>query len=271
MGFIDRMLADLIGKNTGLDRRTARRLVRGKGSSLLMMGGAAALGAVIADGVQRNAAQTAATGGPHPGVPPGTPPPGTPQGTLPATPGPSPSAAPPTLPPLPTTPQPATPQPMAPQPMAPQPAAPQAASLQPSIPPADAGPPISDPDGDVDLAPDTAYPIVRAMVAAALADGELGDTERQAIHEHLADSGLSPEQTAQIHRDLVLPPSVTMLAAASDDPAVQAAMYRCAGAVVLADGAVADAERRWLDQLATALGFDDTRRAALEREIFDPG
>jgi uncharacterized membrane protein YebE (DUF533 family) len=62
----------------------------------------------------------------------------------------------------------------------------------------------------------TLYNVVRTMVAAALADGELAVSERDLIEEHLAapsdDGGLLPEQVAQIRRDLVVPPPAAELA-----------------------------------------------------------
>ncbi|MEM8930461.1 MAG: DUF533 domain-containing protein [Acidobacteriota bacterium] len=115
-----------------------------------------------------------------------------------------------------------------------------------------------------------AYAITRAMVAAALADGHLDDRERTLVDGRLDDSGLTEEQIAQIRRDLVLPPQADTLAEMVDDDEARAAVYRFAGLVVLAADGVSELERAWLDRLASALGFDDTRREALETELFEP-
>lgn len=253
MGLIDRMLADMVGKSTGLNPRMVRKLIRGKGSSLLMMGGAAALGAALADQKRSAAAQ-----GPT-APPPSTPPPSTPRaGAVPPPPS--------TLPPV---------------PMGASPAPSASAPAVPPIPapPAHAGPaPTADGDDASDLPPAATLPIVRAMVAAALADGSLGDAERDAIHRHLASGDLTGEQVGVVHRELVIPASPSSLAAAADDAAsetgleaqgLREAMFRLAGAVILADGDVADAERAWLASLADALGFDAEHRLRLEAEIFD--
>jgi len=109
---------------------------------------------------------------------------------------------------------------------------------------------------------------VLEQMSAALADGELEEREKSLIHDHLGEAGLSPEQVKQVQRDLVLPPSTSELAKHTDDPAHREAMYRFAGLVVLADDAVSDLERSWLDRLAKAFGFSGERKAELEAEIF---
>jgi len=48
-----------------------------------------------------------------------------------------------------------------------------------------------------------AYSVVRTMVAAALADGDLAPAEKAMIQDHVADSGLADDQVQQIRRDLL--------------------------------------------------------------------
>ncbi len=106
------------------------------------------------------------------------------------------------------------------------------------------------------------------MVAAALADGRMAPEERAMIEKHLGESGLSEEQTSQIHRDLALPPSIDELAALAGDPEAGEVLYRFGALVVLADQETSDLERAWLERLARAFEFGDDRRAALETELF---
>jgi uncharacterized membrane protein YebE (DUF533 family) len=105
------------------------------------------------------------------------------------------------------------------------------------------------------------------MVAAALADGRMAIEERQAIQRHLSDSPLSSEQTSQIHRDMVLPPTPAELAAMLSSAEEVEVVYRFAALVARADSRVAELERTWLDQLASALDIDPARRQELEEEI----
>ena len=112
------------------------------------------------------------------------------------------------------------------------------------------------------------YAVVRTMVAAALADGHLAPEEKAIIHQHLGESGLSEAQTAQVHQDLVLPPSPAELAAMAGDAEAREALYRFGALVVLADQQATDLERGWLERLAEAFELDADRRAALEAEIF---
>lgn len=239
MGFLDRMISDLIQDNTGIN---ARRLVRKiGGGKILAMGGAAIAASVLAEKhgmFGRGGAGATA----QPAAPPASP-------AAPPPPIPGAAAAPPP-PPIPAGPTAAAP----PPPPVPGPAAETTA-------PADEA--ASD-----DLPLETTYAIVRTMVAAALADGNLAPEEKAIIQKHLGESGFSEAQTRQIHQDLVLPPSLDELAALAPAAEAREALYRFAALVVLADQQVSDLERRWLDRLAGTFGFSDDRKAALEAEIF---
>jgi uncharacterized membrane protein YebE (DUF533 family) len=118
-----------------------------------------------------------------------------------------------------------------------------------------------------DPPPEVSYAIVRTMVGAALADGNLAPEEKEMIHKHLAESNLDASQARQIHQDLVLPPSPSELATDAVDPTVRETAYRFAALVVLADQEVSELERRWLDRLADAFQLGE-RKAVLEAEIF---
>ncbi len=253
MGLFDRMLTDLVVSSTGLNARATRGMVRRIGTrNLLMMGAAAALGGL--------AVSKAGTPPPPPGSAPLPPLPGAPRTasrtqplpqssqssqsggakTAPAPParvaGAEPPRPLPALPPLPPL------------------RAPAAGKAEPA-----------DPD---ELPPEALFPAVRTMVAAALADGELGAEERRLILARLDESDLPEAQVHQVHQDLVVPPAPAELAGMVSDPGARETLYRAAALVVLADRQVSDRERTWLESLAEAFGFDPDTRRRLEDELF---
>ena len=238
MGFLDRMISNLIQDNTGIN---ARRMVRKiGGGKLLALGGAALAAGIFAEKkgmFGQGAGQQAAP--PLPAGAPAAPPPPLPEGTQPGA-----AAAAPPPPPIP-------------------------GAAPPPPPPIPGAAPAAADDAD-ELPQEVTYAIVRTMVAAALADGHMGREEKAMIHKHLGESGLSEEQTRQIHQDLVLPPSPADLAALAPAAEAREILYRFGALVVLADQEVSDLERRWLERLATAFELGDEQKAALEAEIFAP-
>lgn len=112
------------------------------------------------------------------------------------------------------------------------------------------------------------FAIVRTMVSAALADGEMHAEEKTLIEKRLEEGELSSEQTRQVHRDLVIPPTPEELGRTVSSTEDRELLFRFAALVVLAGGEVSTRERAWLERLAAALFLDASRRAALEEEIF---
>ncbi len=229
MGFLDRMVSDMIGESVGFNPRHVRRLTRIVGGKNLLTLGA---GAALAGGVAAALGQQGAGQSPPP--PPGA-------GAVPPPP-PVPGAVPPPLPPIPQAAPPPPPPPL------------------PAVP--------AEEDSE-ELPREATYVLVRTMVAAALADGHLAPEERQVILERLAEAGLSEEQTRQIHQDLVLPPSPAEIASLAPAGEGREVLYRFAALIVLADARVADLERGWLGRLAEALELEAERVTALEAEIFE--
>lgn len=245
MGFLDRMVSDLIYKNTGFK---ARRLVRKVGGGKLLLAGA---GAVIAAALsEQQGAQTQ-----QPPSSPGAAPP------------PPPGSAPSSLPPLPTAAAAPPPPPLPMEPAAPATAAPFPADA--AMPPADSAmPPADTVEQDEDPPPEDAYAIIRTLVAAAMADGRLSGDEKEVIDRHLGESNLSAEERAQIHRDMALPPTPAELAAQATDPELRQTLYRFAALVIHADRHVSELEKSWLLRLAGALDISEARRQELEGEVF---
>ena len=248
MGFLDRMISDLIQDNTGIN---ARRMVRKVGGGkILALGGAALAAGVLAEkkglfrqGGQQGGQQSGQSSG-QPATPAHAPPP-------PPLPGAAATSPPGAVPPPPPVPGSSVPPPPVP-----------GASTQPA---ADTG------AEEDELPQELTYAIVRTMVAAALSDGNLASEEKSIIQKHLGDSGLSEEQTRQIHSDLVLPPSPDELAAMAAGAEAREALYRFGAVIVLADGDASDLERWWLDRLAAAFELSEEAKATLEKEILEQG
>ena len=253
MGFLSNLVADMVGESVGFDARKLSRMVGGK-KNLLMVGAGAALAGGLASALNQNQGET---GGVSPsmmtGQPAAAPPP--PPGVAPPPPPGATAAAPP-APPLGAT------------AAAPPPPPPPAAVAPPPPPPPAAGDTETADSEDFELGPEMTYAVVRAMVAAALADGHLDPKEKDVIERRLGESGLSPGETQQIHRDLVLPPSPAEIAALAGTGEAREMIYRFAALVLLADQEVSDLERAWLERLARAFEIDAERVAALEKEIF---
>lgn len=226
MGFLDRLVADVIARETGLP---VRGLVRRAGvGRLVAAGGLLAAGAAAVDWMDRR--QAAA------GAQPSTPPP---------------AGAPSPLPPLPALP-PATPAPAAPA----LPPLPTPIATGSAPPPPPAAPVPAPPDLSVEpvLSPALAFATARTVIAAALADGVMDPAEREAVERHLeAESGLSPAEVERLRRDLVVPATPGELARSVLAPADRLVLYRAAVLVVAADGERSELEDRFLGSLAATL------------------
>lgn len=212
MGFLDRLVSDLIQDSTGLP---ARRLVRKIGGKNILL---AAGGALLAGGVAAKLGQDRTAPPPPP-----PPPPGAAAGLPPPPPPPPAVAAPPT--------------------------------------PAMA-------DAEDELPQELTYAVVRTMVAAAIADGQMAKEEKDVVWKHLGDSGLDDDQKRQIHQDLMLPPSPEELAELAPAAEAREALYRFATLVALSDRDVSQPERDWLRRLGDAFELSAERCQTLEAEVF---
>lgn len=106
--------------------------------------------------------------------------------------------------------------------------------------------------------------MLRAMIAAAKADGQVDSAERARIADQLDAAGLG-----QAARDAVLAEfdrtvAPEALAREAQDPMLAAQVY---AAAVAGAAAVEGAERAWLDGFARALRLDRAATEAIERRI----
>jgi len=79
---------------------------------------------------------------------------------------------------------------------------------------------------------------------------------------------LSPDETKQIHKDLVFPPTPQEIGTMVSTNEDRELLYRFGALVVRSQGGASAPERAWLERLGAALGLPAERRTALESEIF---
>jgi len=106
--------------------------------------------------------------------------------------------------------------------------------------------------------------LVRAMVAAAKADGKLDATESQAILASLQERNLAAEERAALLDELARPVDLDRIVAAAPTPQLAAEVYIAARSAIDPDTA---AERAWLAMLAARLGLETALVERLEHEL----
>ena len=106
--------------------------------------------------------------------------------------------------------------------------------------------------------------LVRAMIAAAKADGRLDAAERKAIQERLEIAGLTSAERDIVLADFDRPATVEAIGRSVKDPLLAARVYAAAAA---AAGQRCAAEQAFLAALAKALKLDAPAVAAIERQL----
>lgn len=112
-----------------------------------------------------------------------------------------------------------------------------------------------------DAAEANARLMIRAMIQAARADGQIDDAERAVIMEHLADS--TPEERAFVEAEMLAPVDPVALARDTGDLA-RGQVYSAAVMTVNPEGA---AEAQFLSSLAQALGLDQATVAGIHATV----
>lgn len=102
--------------------------------------------------------------------------------------------------------------------------------------------------------------LIRAMIAAANADGEISPDERQRILDRIDQAGAGPEEHRIIERELANPPSTDALVGEVHDPETAEQVYL---ASVIAMEPDTQAERSYLQYLAARLNLDPQRAEEL--------
>ena len=99
----------------------------------------------------------------------------------------------------------------------------------------------------------TALLVLRAMVAAAKADGRVDEAERRRIAAKVEEGGADPEALAFLQQEMAQPSDPYAIAVEARDPVVAAQVY---AASLLAVEVDSEAERAYLRDLAGRLGLD---------------
>lgn len=105
--------------------------------------------------------------------------------------------------------------------------------------------------------------MIQVMVAAAHADGVMDADEERAVLDRLRGADLSQEEKMFLLNELHQPKSLVALTDGISDPAVAKTMYMLAFAAIEVD---TEAERAWLDELASHLGVSSEVQAFIEEQ-----
>jgi uncharacterized membrane protein YebE (DUF533 family) len=100
---------------------------------------------------------------------------------------------------------------------------------------------------------ETATLYIRAMIAAASADGVVDEAELARITAGFQQAGHSADAAAFIRQELARPATAAELAAACSSPEIAMQCYTAARIAIEPDS---DGEKQFLAQLAAALGMD---------------
>jgi uncharacterized membrane protein YebE (DUF533 family) len=129
-------------------------------------------------------------------------------------------------------------------------------------------PPPSDTAFDPARAPqgedEFALSLIRAMIAAARADGHVDDEEREQIAGKLAMSGIGQDAAEFISRELNAPLDLDVIVATARTDAQKVELYTASRLTIRPDSR---AERGYLDMLAGRLGLPDALIDHIEATI----
>ena len=139
----------------------------------------------------------------------------------------------------------------------------------PPPPPAPSAVPPPVPETGGDVAPDDAMKqdavlLIRAMIAAANADGVIDAQERGRILDQLKSVDLSQEEQQFIVHELLEPKSVKEIVDAVDGDAIARQVY---AASILAVTIDTEAEKAYLKDLAEGLGLDAAAVEAIHQQV----
>lgn len=131
-------------------------------------------------------------------------------------------------------------------------------------PPAPGASPAPPPPPGGPASPPDAVLLIRAMIAAANADGVIDETERNRILEKLKAVSLSEEEHSFIVHELLSPGDLESIAGQVDTPETARQVYAVSLVAIDVDTA---AERDYLAALAQRMGLDDSATAAIKAEL----
>ncbi len=106
--------------------------------------------------------------------------------------------------------------------------------------------------------------ILKAMIAAAKADGHIDEDEKEAISQHAESLGVDSSVFEFIKNELAVALDVNDVIAGVDSNELAAEVYLVSRMVLNVDN---DDERQYLEQLAQALNLDNELVAELEQQV----
>lgn len=109
--------------------------------------------------------------------------------------------------------------------------------------------------------------MLRAMIAAAKADGEVDPEERAQLMDRLKAAGADDEARRFIEEELAKPVDLYAITSEVRDVRTAAEVYAASLAAIRVD---TEAERRYLDTLALRLGLDQATVAEITRKFASP-
>ncbi|KXS37418.1 tellurite resistance TerB family protein [Modicisalibacter tunisiensis] len=137
-------------------------------------------------------------------------------------------------------------------------------SPEPTVP--DDGEPLEQLQGEAREARSMA--LLKAMIAAARADGHIDAAERTQLVEQINALGADPPLLAWVDEQLQAPLDAEQLAMDADSPQAAREMYLASVAIIDVQNPM---ERAWLDQLAASLGLGGDVIEALEARTVNGG
>lgn len=105
--------------------------------------------------------------------------------------------------------------------------------------------------------------LIRAMIAAANADGHIDSGERETILGRARDGGLDADTLAFLDAELAKPQTLQQVVATAK-PELASELYAASALAITVD---TDAEKQWLDMLAYGLRLDPAARADIDTRI----
>lgn len=141
----------------------------------------------------------------------------------------------------------------------PEPASAQATDAGRSLPPGDS----TAPDAPA-VSENLGLQMIKAMIAAAYADGAIDDREMQGLFESIEQADLTPTEKAELTAALNQPPTLEAVTAGVTDPESGAEIY---GAALMAIDPDTPAEQFFLRRLANGLGLDTQLVEAIHLQV----
>jgi uncharacterized membrane protein YebE (DUF533 family) len=116
----------------------------------------------------------------------------------------------------------------------------------------------------VQVSPDLAIAVIRAMIGAAKADGHVDATESQKIFGRLETAGISSQEKMLLMQEMANTPDVNEIATHVKTPQESAEVYLAA--LLVCDSQCAR-EQQYLGALASSLRLDPVFTASLQQEL----